>query len=99
MEIVINYLVNYFTTLTELEKVSWISLILFNVALLPDMYKLIKAKMFVGSSIFSNVIFIIALMTGFYSNYHHHNYVFCINDVVSIILQFIILGLKLRYNK
>lgn len=99
MEIVINYLVNYFSNLSELDVVSWISLFLFNIALLPDMYKLIRAKLFIGASIFSNIIFIIALLTGFYSNYNHQNYVFCINDVISIILQSIMLGLKLKYNK
>lgn len=98
-ENLIVYLVNYFSNLTELQKISWVSLVLFNVALLPDMYKIIKYKLYVGSSMFTNVIFIIALITGFYSNWGHQNYVFCINDVISIILQSIMLGLKFKYRK
>jgi len=95
----INYIVNYFSNLTELQQVSWVSLVMFNVALGPDMYKIIKDKLCVGASYFSNVVFIIALLTGFYSNWGHGNYIFCINDTISLILQSIMLYLKFKYKQ
>jgi uncharacterized protein with PQ loop repeat len=79
--------------------IASISVLLFNVALLPDIFKVIKLKLCVGVSIWSNIIFITALVSGFVVNFYYGNYIFCINDVISIILQSIMLGLKLKYNK
>ena len=79
--------------------IASISVLLFNVALLPDIFKVIKLKLCVGVSPWSNVIFIVALITGFVTNLHYGNYIFCINDIISIILQSIMLYLKIKYNK
>lgn len=82
--------------------INWIaslSVLLFNIALLPDIYKVIKLKLCVGVSIYSNIIFITALISGFVVNFYYGNYIFCINDVISIILQSIMLYLKVKYNK
>lgn len=79
--------------------IASISVLLFNVALLPDIFKVIKLKLCVGVSPWSNVIFITALVTGFVTNLHYGNYIFCINDIISIILQSIMLYLKIKYNK
>ena len=79
--------------------VASFSVLLFNVALLPDIFKVIKLKLCVGVSIYSNIIFLLALMSGFVVNYYYGNYIFCINDIISMILQSIMLYLKLKYNK
>ena len=79
--------------------IASISVLLFNVALLPDIFKVIRLKLCVGVSPWSNVIFIVALITGFVTNLHYGNYIFCINDIISIILQSIMLYLKIKYNK
>jgi len=82
--------------------INWIaslSVLLFNIALLPDIFKVIKLKLCVGVSIYSNIIFIAALISGFVVNFYYGNYIFCINDVISIILQSIMLYLKVKYNK
>lgn len=79
--------------------IASISVLLFNVALLPDIYKVIKLKLCIGVSPWSNIIFITALVSGFVVNFYYGNYIFCLNDVISIILQSIMLYLKLKYNK
>lgn len=79
--------------------IASVSVLLFNVALLPDIYKVIKLKLCIGVSPWSNVIFIAALVSGFVVNFYYGNYIFCLNDVISIILQSIMLYLKLKYNK
>lgn len=79
--------------------IASVSVLLFNVALLPDIYKVIKLKLCIGVSPWSNVIFIVALVSGFVVNFYYGNYIFCLNDVISIILQSIMLYLKLKYNK
>ena len=79
--------------------ISSISVLLFNVALLPDMYKIIKLKLFVGGTIWNPIIFLVALSTGFVTNLHYGNYIFCINDIISMILQGTMLYLRIKYGK
>lgn len=79
--------------------IASVSVLLFNVALLPDICKVIKLKLCIGVSPWSNIIFITALVSGFVVNFYYGNYIFCLNDVISIILQSIMLYLKLKYNK
>lgn len=79
--------------------IASVSVLLFNVALLPDIYKVIKLKLCIGVSPWSNIIFITALLSGFVVNFYYGNYIFCLNDIISIILQSIMLYLKLKYNK